>query len=160
MCPHRDWTPPRPRACRSAASGGRVLGRTAPAMGSQQQSCAPPLKLEDQKGPHLPSGQILCSGRSLKYPFLPGRGERKTLPTLQQGKPWLEKDRRAVRVPQGESCPPSLRQTKPNQPVCVVVPQLYLCCSLAESTHLSAPAPLHQCGEAQSAIADAPTAPG
>ena len=169
MCPH---LPRMPGPWRGAASEGRVLGCTAPAMGSQQQSCTPPLKLEDQKGPHLPSGQVLCSRRPLKYPFcLEGVKEKPSPPKqlmLQQGKTWLEKGRRAVMAPQDKSHHPCIRQ-KQIQPVCVeeragLVPQRYLCCNPAESAHLSAPSPLQLLRRAradrQGARASARTTPG
>lgn len=84
---------PHLRAWRGAAPQGRVLGCTA--VGSQQQPPAPPLQLEEQKGPHLLLGQVLCSHRPPKIPFCLEVVKEKPSPpkqlVLQLGKTWLEK---------------------------------------------------------------------
>ena len=141
--------PPQPK--------GQVLGCTAPALGSQQQSHALPLMLEGQKGPHLPLSQGLRRRRALKYPACLDVVKEKPSPPKQlvpqQGKTWLEKGRRAVMAPQGKSHRPCIRW-KQIQPVCVEeravsVPQLYVCCNQAESAHLCAPSLLPLYGEAE-----------
>ena len=146
---------PPARARRGAAAEGRTLG--CPAVGSQPQSCAPPpppLKLEDQEGPQLPSDQLLCSRRSLEYPFCLGGVEGKASPpqhlVLQQGRTWLEKGRHAAEAPRGRSHRPRVGQ-KQMEPVGVegrgaLVPQSGRRCS-------PCPSPLQRlhraCGERQ-----------
>lgn len=88
---------------------GQVLGYPAAVVGSQQQSCTAPLKLEDRKGQHLPPAVAGPQNTHFAWKWSKENTPHPNSSCYNRGRTWLEKAGWAVTAPHNKSHHPCSR---------------------------------------------------